>query len=117
MLQILPSWYTKAGTKLQNCIDDIVREHCLDWGFVHDSKAIEEGQLQIMNSLLIIAEQVQNPMFPPREKQVAFQEKWKKEQKEEKAKKKPRKIAFVGKSPGKRKPVKRAKSHSKRITR
>ncbi len=58
---VLPEWYSKAEKKLQDAIDDICRKHDVDWTFAHDSQTIQDSLGSILNTLLRISEQVNNP--------------------------------------------------------
>lgn len=92
MIISLPAWYSEAREKLDKCVEEIIRENCIDFAFTNDSKTIEDGKGMILNKLLKIAEQVHNPMFPPREEQLAFQKHVKKYLEEKRAKKRKAKL-------------------------
>jgi len=64
MIIVLPDWYPKAREKLNECIDNIVRDINADWHFSHDSIAIKDAKNTILNALVTIKEQVHNPFQP-----------------------------------------------------
>lgn len=64
MIISMPDWYTKAQKQLENCIDDIIRENYIDWRFSHDSTSIEDAKETILQILVNISEQVNNPFNP-----------------------------------------------------
>lgn len=102
MFQIMPEWFSKASKKLDECIDSILRENYIDWHFAHDSETINSSKRAILQTLVRIDEQVHNPFNITKEQADELQKDFKKI-KEEFPNRKPKKIAWIGKSPGKRK--------------
>ncbi len=58
MITVLPDWYEKAQKQLDDCMDDIIRKHNIDWTFAHDSNAIEEAKNIILMKLFGIYKKV-----------------------------------------------------------
>lgn len=56
MIIPLPKWYREAEKKLQDTIDDLCREHNVNWQLVHDSLTINEAIEAICSALAVLEE-------------------------------------------------------------
>ena len=62
MIMRMPKWYVKAERQLDEMVDNIIRDNCIDWRFSHDSQTLNDAKETILQTLVRIDEQVKNPM-------------------------------------------------------
>ena len=70
MMRIIPKWVTLANNKLQETIDEIVRENDIDWHFAHDSMVIDQARDAITDALERIKGHVYNPLYQSHVKEI-----------------------------------------------